>query len=90
MDFGAPYANQSSTPLRVADAKLHFGAVALCSYTTVIGYGSLLFADNQALRSFGRLATSGEIACATAALVFLPSLLNLVGPARTRPLEPGR
>ena len=37
-----------------AAVKLHFGAVALCSYTTVIGYGSLLFADNQALRSFGR------------------------------------
>jgi predicted RND superfamily exporter protein len=58
--------------------KLHFGAVALCSYTTVIGYGSLLFADNQALRSFGRLATSGEIACVVAALLFLPSLLHLV------------
>ena len=29
------------------------GAVALCSYTTMIGYGSLLFADNQALQSFG-------------------------------------
>ena len=58
--------------------KLHFGAVALCSYTTVIGYGSLLFADNQALRSFGRLATSGEIACVIAALIFLPSLLHLV------------
>jgi predicted RND superfamily exporter protein len=58
--------------------KLHFGAVALCSYTTVIGYGSLLFADNQALRSFGRLATSGEIACVIAALLFLPSLLHLL------------
>ena len=29
------------------------GAVALCSFTTTIGYGSLLFADNQALQSFG-------------------------------------
>jgi predicted RND superfamily exporter protein len=62
--------------------KLHFGAVALCSYTTVIGYGSLLFADNQALRSFGRLATSGEIACVIAALLFLPSLLHLVAGSR--------
>jgi predicted RND superfamily exporter protein len=61
-----------------AAVKLHFGAVALCSYTTVIGYGSLLFADNQALRSFGRLATSGEIACVVAALLFLPSLLHLL------------
>jgi predicted RND superfamily exporter protein len=65
-----------------AAVKLHFGAVALCSYTTVIGYGSLLFADNQALRSFGRLATSGEIACVLAALFFLPSLLHLLDRAR--------
>jgi predicted RND superfamily exporter protein len=68
--------------------KLHFGAVALCSYTTVIGYGSLLFADNQALRSFGRLATSGEIACVTAALLFLPSLLHLVDRWRGRAHSP--
>jgi predicted RND superfamily exporter protein len=58
------------------------GAVALCSYTTVVGYGSLLFADFQALQSFGRLAVSGEIACLTAALLVLPSLLHLIGPRR--------
>jgi predicted RND superfamily exporter protein len=59
--------------------KLHLGAVALCSYTTTVGYGSLLFADNQALQSFGRLAIAGEIACLIAALLFLPSLLHLLG-----------
>jgi len=53
------------------------GAVALCSYTTTIGYGSLLFADNQALQSFGRLAMSGEIACLAAALLVLPALLHV-------------
>ncbi|MDB4935685.1 MAG: putative rane protein [Labilithrix sp.] len=58
--------------------KLHLGAVALCSYTTTIGYGSLLFADNQALQSFGKLAIAGEIACLLAALLFLPSLLHLL------------
>jgi predicted RND superfamily exporter protein len=58
--------------------KLHLGAVTLCSYTTVIGYGSLLFADNQALQSFGKLAIAGEIACVIAALLFLPSLLHVV------------
>jgi predicted RND superfamily exporter protein len=57
--------------------KLHLGAVSLCSYTTVIGYGSLLFADNQALQSFGKLSISGEIACVLAALLFLPALLHL-------------
>jgi predicted RND superfamily exporter protein len=59
--------------------KLHLGAVALCSYTTSIGYGSLLFADNQALRSFGRLAIGGEVACLLVAALFLPSLLHLIG-----------
>jgi hypothetical protein len=54
------------------------GAVALCSYTTTIGYGSMLFSDNQALQSFGRLAMWGEIACVTMALLFLPSLLHLL------------
>ncbi|MGD0677835.1 MAG: MMPL family transporter [Polyangiaceae bacterium] len=55
------------------------GAVALCSYTTIVGYGSLLFADFQALQSFGRLAVSGEIACLAGALLTLPALLHLIG-----------
>ena len=54
------------------------GAVALCSYTTTVGYGSMLFSDNQALQSFGRLAMWGEIACTATALLFLPSLLHLL------------
>jgi predicted RND superfamily exporter protein len=53
------------------------GAVALCSATTAIGYGSLLFSDQQALQSFGRLAMSGEIACLAGALFVVPSLLHL-------------
>lgn len=53
------------------------GAVALCSFTTAIGYSSLLFADNQALQSFGRLAMSGELACVSTALLVLPSLLHV-------------
>jgi uncharacterized protein len=54
------------------------GAVALCSYTTTVGYGSMLFSDNQALQSFGRLAMWGEIACVVMALFFLPALLHLL------------
>ncbi|HVJ89033.1 MAG TPA: MMPL family transporter [Labilithrix sp.] len=57
------------------------GAVALCSYTTMIGYGSMLFSDNLALQSFGRLAMWGELACVLMALFFLPALLHLL--ART-------
>jgi len=54
------------------------GAVALCSYTTTVGYGSMLFSDNQALQSFGRLAMWGEVACTATALLFLPSLLHVL------------
>lgn len=61
------------------------GAVALCSYTTSIGYGSMLFSDNQALQSFGRLAMWGEIACVAMALLFLPALLTLLLKKRTTP-----
>jgi hypothetical protein len=53
------------------------GAVALCSYTTIVGYGSLLFADNQALQSFGHLAASGELTCILCAMFVLPSLLHV-------------
>ena len=49
------------------------GAVALCSCTTIIGYASLLVADSQALAGFGLLASLGEVACLTAALVALPA-----------------
>ena len=54
------------------------GAVMLCSFTTAVGYGSLLLSDFQALESFGKLAVAGEIACVVAAVVFLPALLTLV------------
>jgi predicted RND superfamily exporter protein len=54
------------------------GPVALCSYTTTLGYASLSFADNQALRSFGKVAAFGEVACAVSALVVLPAALHVL------------
>ena len=36
-------------------------AVALCCYTTVVGYASLLFSANQGIRSFGLAALIGEM-----------------------------
>jgi len=56
------------------------GAVVLCSYTTVIGYSSLLLADLQALQSFGWLAVSGELACLLGALLVVPALLHVWKP----------
>lgn len=59
------------------------GAVALCSYTTTVGYSSLLLADMQALQSFGWVAMSGEIACLVSALFVVPSLLHVLSAARS-------
>ena len=53
------------------------GAVALCSVTTMIGYATLVTADNQAIQSFGLTAVIGEITCLSAALFALPAVLSL-------------
>jgi uncharacterized protein len=66
------------------------GAVMLCSLTTIIGYGSLLVAGNQAFVSFGRLAVLGELTCITAAIIALPAYLRYRTPEVTEipPEEP--
>jgi hypothetical protein len=55
------------------------GAVMMCSFTTVVGYGSLLFSDFQALEAFGKLAVCGELACVAAAVLLVPALLTVMG-----------
>jgi predicted RND superfamily exporter protein len=50
-------------------------AVALCSWTTIVGYGSLLAASSRALQGFGMMAILGEVSCLMAALVALPALI---------------
>jgi hypothetical protein len=52
------------------------GAVTLCSLTTIIGYSSLLLAQNRALFLFGLLAVLGEVACLSAAVVVLPAVVE--------------
>lgn len=54
------------------------GAVFLCSLTTILGYGSLLFADSRALGSFGRYAIAGELGCIFTALLVMPAVLTLL------------
>ena len=51
-------------------------AVALCSFTTVVGYASLLFSANQGVRSFGLAALIGELTCIGAAIALAPALLD--------------
>jgi len=55
-------------------------AVALCSWTSIIGYGTLLYSLNRALRSFGWYAMVGEVTTIVTALVLLPGLLLLARP----------
>jgi predicted RND superfamily exporter protein len=54
------------------------GAVALCSLTTMIGYGSLLASDTAGLRTFGAAAILGELGCITTALFLVPAALTLL------------
>jgi uncharacterized protein len=86
--IGAEYALNVITRYReeraILPAVVSAGAaVALCSWTTIVGYGSLLFARNRALQGFGMMAILGEIACLSAAIVALPALLTWL---RARPL----
>ncbi|HXX66018.1 MAG TPA: MMPL family transporter, partial [Polyangiaceae bacterium] len=60
------------------------GAVTLCSMTTIIGYSSLLLAENRALFLFGLLAVLGEIACLSTAILVMPAFLAWVAGVRVR------
>jgi hypothetical protein len=63
-------------------------AVGLCSLTTIIGYSSLLLAQNQGLFLFGLVAVLGEIACLVTALALLPATLLLLQRRRRTGLDP--
>jgi predicted RND superfamily exporter protein len=64
------------------------GPVALCSWSAIVGYGSLLAANNGALRGLGGVATLGELTCLLAALVMIPAALMLARRARAVPVLP--
>jgi predicted RND superfamily exporter protein len=85
--IGAEYALNVITRYReerdIGRAVVSTGAaVALCSWTTIVGYGSLLAARNRALQGFGLMAILGEVSCLSAAIIALPALLLWL---RTRP-----
>ena len=52
-------------------------AVLVCSLTTIIGYGSLLVSDNQAIRAFGTASLVGEVCCLVTAMIVAPAVLGL-------------
>jgi uncharacterized protein len=61
-------------------------AVLMCSYTTSIGYSTLMLSANGGIRAFGLAALLGELACILMALVVAPAWLARLrerkGPAR--------
>lgn len=59
------------------------GAVVLCSTTTIIGYSSLLLAENRALFLFGLLAVLGEVACLSTAILVMPAFVTWISGLRT-------
>ncbi len=63
------------------------GAVVLCSLTTILGYSSLLLAENRALYLFGLVAVLGEIACLTTAVIALPAVLVALKRGRGEPFS---
>jgi uncharacterized protein len=75
VDYAANVADRAALRGDVLGSLREVGpAVGLCSWTSVVGYSSMLFSLNKALRSFGWYANVGEVTTIVAALVFLPAL----------------
>jgi uncharacterized protein len=78
VDYAVNIISRARADAALAGARLNgvhtASAVALCSYTTVVGYGSLWFSANHGIRSFGVAAMLGEITCLAAALLVAPAL----------------
>lgn len=53
-------------------------AVLLCSFTTTVGYSTLLLSPNGGIRAFGIAALIGEITCILMALMFVPAVLHML------------
>ena len=67
--------DRSEIPDPIATLRTSGSAVFVCSLTTMIGYGSLLFSKNLAIRGFGTASLIGEITCVLTALVVVPAFL---------------
>jgi hypothetical protein len=88
VDYGANVLSRMSARRSIVPALAEVGgAVILCSWTTIIGYGSLIVSFNRALRSFGWYAMLGELTTLITALVLLPAMAMLV-PARAWMAKP--
>ena len=58
--------------------------ILLTSLTSMIGFGSLIMAHHEGLRSLGRVATLGIACCLLTSTITLPCLLGLIARQRVR------
>jgi len=61
-------------------------AVLVSGMTAIAGFGSLMLAKHQGIKSLGTIMAIGIAACMIAGLTFLPALLNLWVRFRKKPL----
>ena len=54
------------------------GTVLMCSFTTAVGYGTLMLSANGGIRAFGEAALLGEITCLAIAVMACPAWLTLL------------
>lgn len=59
-------------------------AVIVSALTTIAGFGSLIMAKHQGIRTLGVVMSLGVAMCMIAAITFLPAVLTLVGRAQKR------
>ncbi len=57
-------------------------AVLVSGLTTIAGFGSLMMAEHQGIASLGAMMSLGTLACMSAALVALPSILACIQPSK--------
>jgi hypothetical protein len=89
VDYGANVTLRMHERRNVIPSLIEVGpAVFLCSWTTIVGYGSMLMSINRALRSFGWYAMLGEVTTLVAALLLLPAIELVYPPREWREVSP--
>ena len=74
-------ASAASGLLSIAVTKIDAGtletgkAVVLASLTNIAGFGTLIFANYPALKSFGLVASIGSLSCLLTALTLVPAMM---------------
>jgi predicted RND superfamily exporter protein len=63
-------------------------AVLVSGLTTIAGFGSLIIAEHQGIKSLGYVMATGVATCMIAGLTFLPALLMLMGKRRAKKNQP--